>query len=284
MEPMDVSTITLVTGGTGKTGRRVAERLHAAGHLVRIGSRRADPPFDWNEPATWPGALDGVDAVFVSYFPDLAFPGAFDAVSEFTATAVTRGVQRLVLLSGRGEPEAQRSELVVQRSGAAWTIVRSSFFAQNFSESFLLEPVLDGVIALPAGDVAEPFIDVDDVADVAVAALTEDRHTGQLYEVTGPRLLTFADVAAELTAATGRTISYVDVTPEEYLAGAVAAGIPTEEAAPYVELFAALLDGHNAYLTDGVQRALGRPPRDFTHYATAAAATGVWDAARARVP
>jgi uncharacterized protein YbjT (DUF2867 family) len=284
MEPMDVSTTTLVTGGTGKTGRRAAERLHAAGHPVRIGSRRADPPFDWNEPATWPGALDGVDAVFVSYFPDLAFPGAFDAVSELTATAVARGVQRLVLLSGRGEPEAQRSELVVQRSGAAWTIVRSSFFAQNFSESFLLEPVLDGVIALPAGDVAEPFIDVDDVADVAVAALTEDRHTGQLYEVTGPRLLTFADVAAELTAATGRTISYVHVTPEEYLAGAVAAGIPTEEAAPYVELFAALLDGHNAYLTDGVQRALGRPARDFTHYATAAAATGVWDAARARVP
>jgi uncharacterized protein YbjT (DUF2867 family) len=197
---------------------------------------------------------------------------------------VARGVQRLVLLSGRGEPEAQRSEQVVQRSGAVWTVVRSSFFAQNFSEYFLLEPVLDGVIALPAGDVAEPFIDVDDVADVVVAALTEEGHTGQVYEVTGPRLLTFADVASELSAATGRTISYVDVTPEEYLAGAVAAGIPAEEAAPFVELFAVVLDGHNAHLTDGVQRALGRPPRDFAEYAKAAAATGVWDAARATVP
>jgi uncharacterized protein YbjT (DUF2867 family) len=273
--------LTLVTGGTGKAGRRIADRLHTLGRPVRIGSRGSDPPLDWNEPASWPEAVRGVDAAFVSYYPDLAFPGAFEAISEFTSTAVASGVQRLVLLSGRGEPEAQRAEQVVERSGAAWTVVRSSFFAQNFSEYFLLEPVLDGVIALPARDVAEPFIDVDDVADVAVAALTETGHTGQVYDVTGPRLLTFADAAAELTAATGRTIRYLDVTPEEYVAGAVAAGLPAEEAAAYVELFAVVLDGRNASLADGVQRALGRPPRDFADYAVSAAATGVWDVALA---
>jgi uncharacterized protein YbjT (DUF2867 family) len=251
---------------------------------VRIGSRRADPPFDWTDPATWPAALSGAEAAYVSYYPELAFPGAVEAVSEFTAVALASGVQRLVLLSGRGEPTAQRAEQVVQRSGAAWTVVRSSFFAQNFSESFFLHSVLDGVIPLPAGDVAEPFVDVDDVADVAVAALTEDGHSGLVYEVTGPRLLTFADVAAELTAATGRTVSYVDVTPEEYVDGAIAAGLPAEEATLLTELFAGLFDGHNAFVTDGVQRALGRPPRDFADYATATAATGVWDVPISSVP
>jgi uncharacterized protein YbjT (DUF2867 family) len=280
MVGMDVNhNLSLVIGGTGKAGRRVVDRLQSLGRPVRIGSRKADPPFDWDDPSTWPGALEGVDAAFVSYYPDLAFPGAFDAIRGLTATAVASGVQRLVLLSGRGEEEAQRAEHVVASSGAAWTVVRSSFFAQNFSEHFLLEPVLDGVIALPAGDVAEPFVDVDDVADVAVAALTEPGHTGQVYEVTGPRLLTFADVAAELSAATGRDIRYLSVTPEEYTAAAVAAGVPADEVVPLTELFAELLDGRNAYLSDGVQRALGRPPSDFADYARTTAASGVWDGA-----
>jgi uncharacterized protein YbjT (DUF2867 family) len=278
MVGMDVNhNLTLVIGGTGKTGRRVVNRLQALGRPVRIGSRKADPPFDWDDPATWPLALDGVDAAFVSYYPDLAFPGAVDAIRGLTAVAVAGGVKRLVLLSGRGEEEAQRAEHVVASSGAEWTVVRSSFFAQNFSEHFLLEPVLDGVIALPAGDVAEPFVDVDDVADVAVAALTEPGHTGQVYEVTGPRLLTFADVAAEVSAATGREIRYLSVTPEEYTAAAVAAGVPVDEVAPLTELFTTLFDGHNAYLSDGVPRALGRPPRDFADYARTTAASGVWD-------
>jgi uncharacterized protein YbjT (DUF2867 family) len=271
--------LTLVIGGTGKAGRRVVSRLQALGRPVRVGSRKADPPFDWDHPSTWPGALEGVNAAFVSYYPDVAFPGAVDAIRGLTKAAVSSGVQRLVLLSGRGEEEAQRAEHVVETSGVEWSVVRSSFFAQNFSEHFLLQSVLDGVIALPVGDVAEPFVDVDDVADVAVAALTGDGHAGEVYEVTGPRLLTFADVAAELTAATGRTVRYVDVTPEDYVAGAIAAGVPAEEATLLTALFAEVLDGHNAYLSDGVRRALGRPPRDFADYARTTAASGVWDGA-----
>jgi uncharacterized protein YbjT (DUF2867 family) len=183
----------------------------------------------------------------------------------------------MVLLSGRGEEEAEVSERAVQESGAEWTIVRASWFSQNFSEHFLLEPVLSGVIALPAGEVAEPFVDADDVADVAVAALTEAGHDGQIYEVTGPRLLTFADAADEIAKATGRHIEYQSVTPAEYVAAAVDYGVPAEEVEPLAELFSRVLDGRNANLADGVTRALGREPRDFADYARDAAATRVWN-------
>jgi uncharacterized protein YbjT (DUF2867 family) len=274
---MQHNDLTLIIGGTGKTGRRIAARLSALDRPVRIGSRRGDPPFDWDDPATWLPALRGAAAVYVSYYPDVTFPGAVEAVSKLARVAVANGVRRIVFLSGRGEEEALRAEDEVRSAGAEWTIVRASWFAQNFSEHFLLQPVLDGVIALPAGGVAEPFVDVEDIADVAVAALTEDGHAGRVYEVTGPRLLTFADVANELTRALGRDVHYVPVSPEEYAAGATAHGVPPEEIGPLTELFTRVLDGRNARVEDGVQRALGRPPRDFADYARATAATGVWD-------
>ncbi len=273
-------TTTLVLGGNGKTGSRVAARLQRLGKSVRIGSRTGEPPFDWDHEPTWTAALHGVDAVYISYYPDVSFPGAADRIGAFARTAVAHGVRRLVLLSGRGEPDALPSEDGVRSSGAEWTVLRASWFAQNFSEHFLLEPVLDGVIALPAADVAEPFLDVDDLADVAVAALTQDGHAGQVYELTGPRLLTFADVADELTRATGREVRYLPVTPEQYGAAAMRAGVPAEEVEPLTELFTRVLDGHNAYLTDDAERVLGRRPRDFADYARDAAATGVWAADR----
>jgi uncharacterized protein YbjT (DUF2867 family) len=274
----ETTNLTLITGGTGKTGRRVAERLTARGVPVRIGSRAGTPPFDWQDPGTWPAALSGVDSAYLSYYPDLAFPGAAAAIRSFAELATGRGVRRLVLLSGRGEPEAQRSEEMVRDLPAEWTIVRASMFAQNFSEYFLLDPVRSGVVAFPAGDVAEPFIDVDDIADVATAALTGAGHAGQLYEVTGPRLLTFGEAVAEISAAAGREVRYLPVTPEQYAAALVAEGVPAELAALLGDLFDTVLDGRNAYLADGVQRALGRPPKDFADYARDAAATGAWDA------
>ncbi len=271
--------LTLVLGGTGKTGRRVAERLTDLGRPVRIGSRSGAPPFDWNDWATWSAALSGVQATYVVYYPDLAFPDAAPTIRAFARTAVDHGVQRLVLLSGRGEEEAVASEQAVQEPGAEWTVLRASWFAQNFSEHFLLGPVLDGVIALPAGEVAEPFIDADDIADVAVAALTQDGHHGRTYELTGSRLLSFADVAAELSHVTGREVCYVSVTPEQYTAAAVDAGMPIEEAGLLTEVFTRVLDGRNARLTHDVEQILGRPARDFADYARSAAATGVWSVA-----
>jgi uncharacterized protein YbjT (DUF2867 family) len=260
----------------------VVQRLQALGRPVRIGTPSSPQPFDWNDPGTWPSALDGVGSVYVTYYPDLAVLGAAEAVRSFADLAVARGVRRLVLLSGRGEEGARRGEQALQQSGADWTIVRSAFMAQNFNESFFLEPVRAGEVAFPAGEeLAEPFIDADDIADVAVAALTGDGHVGQLYEVTGPRLLGWAQAVAEIAAAAGRPIRYLPVSLEEYASLLIENQVPADYVKMLTDVFTEVLDGRNAYLSDGVQRALGRPPRDFSDYARAAAATGVWSGSAA---
>jgi uncharacterized protein YbjT (DUF2867 family) len=268
---------TLVLGGTGKTGRRVVERLAARGIPTRVGSRSGEPPFDWEDQATWAPALDGVGSVYVSHYLD-AIPGAAETVASFADLAVKSGARRLVLLSGRGEAEAERVELGVRESGAELTILRSTWFAQNFSESYFVDGLLAGELALPAGDTPEPFVDADDIADVAVAALTDDRHIGQLYELTGPRLLTFAQAVTEIAEATGREIHYVPVSMEDYAAAAAEQGVPDDVIELLTYLFTEVLDGRNAHLADGIHRALGREPRDFGDYARDAAATGVWNA------
>ena len=268
---------TLVLGGTGKTGRRVAQRLAARGLPTRLGSRSGAPPFDWEDRATWAPALQDVGSVYVSYYPDLAVPGAVETVGSFAELAVESGVPRLVLLAGRGEPEAELAEQAVRDSGAELTIVRSTWFAQNFSEDYMLDYVLSGEVALPAGDTPEPFVDADDIADVAVAALTKDGHIGQLYELTGPRLLTFAEAVDEIANASGREIRYVPVSIEEHAAAAAEQGVPGDVIDLLTYLFSEILDGRNARLTDGVQRAIGREPRDFSEFARDAAATGVWN-------
>lgn len=267
---------TLVLGGTGKTGRRVVERLRARGLETRVGSRSGEPPFNWEDQATWAPALRNVESVYVTYQPDLAVPGAVDTIRLFAKLAVESGVRRLVLLSGRGDKEAMLSEQTVRESGAEWTILRASWFCQNFSENYLLEPVLSGYLELPVGNVGEPFVDAEDIADVAVAALTEDRHAGQLYELTGPRLLTFAEAMGEIARAAGREIRYVQVSMEQYKSMLTEHGVPAEYVMLLTYLFTEVLDGRNAHLADGVQRALGREPRDFADYAREAAATGVW--------
>jgi uncharacterized protein YbjT (DUF2867 family) len=267
--------LVLVTGGTGKTGRRVAQRLADRGVGVRIGSRGATPSFDWTDPTTWAAAVDGVTSVYLTYQPDLAMPGAAEAIGEVSRLAVAAGARRLVLLSGRGEEETWPAERGVQATGADWTVLRSSLFAQNFSESFLLDGVFSGVVALPSPDVPEPFIDVEDIADVAVAALTEERHAGRIYELTGPRTVTFTEATAEIGAAIGREVGYVPVSVDEY-AAAAAEIMPPEEARGLATLFAKVLDGRNANPTDDVRVVLGREPADFRDYVTAAAAAGAW--------
>jgi len=269
--------LTLVLGATGKTGRRIVQRLSEKGLAVRKGSRNSDPLFDWNDLSTWDLVLDAVTAAYISYAPDLAIPGAMDAVRAFVERAVEQGVRRLVLLSGRGEEEAQQCELIIQRPDIEWTVVRCSWFSQNFSEGEFLDMVLAGEVALPAGEVGEPFVDVEDIADVAVAALTEDGHAGQVYELTGPRLLTFAEAVDEITQVTGRAIQYTQIPHEAFAAGLAEAGLPDDIAWLLNYLFATVLDGRNASLGDGVQRALGREPREFADFCRAAAKSGVWN-------
>lgn len=268
--------LTLVLGGTGKTGRRIVAQLQDMGIPTRIGSRSATPAFDWDNEATWEASLKDVTAVYINYAPDLAVPGASDAIRALVDMAKAQGVSRFVLLSGRGEAEAQACERIVQDSGVDTTIVRASWFNQNFSEGAFAGMIHSGQITLPVGDVGEPFVDVDDIAEVAVAALTQPGHAGEVYEVTGPRLMTFAEVADELSKATGREIQYMQIPHEAFIEGAKASGAPKEVVWMMDYLFTTVLDGRNAHLTDGIQRALGRPPKDFAAYARETAATGVW--------
>ncbi len=268
----------LVIGSTGKTGSRIARTLTRRGFDVRHGSRRSAVPFDWDRPETWGPALSGVSSAYVSYFPDLAFPGAPEKIAALTECAATAGVGRLVLLSGRGEVHAQACEDIVRNSGLDYTLIRAAWFAQNFSEGYLRDAVLEGLITLPAGDVREPIIDADDIADVAVAALTEDRHGGALYEVTGPALLGFDEVAAALSSAAGRPVAYQPITLEQFHAGMAATAGPMI-ADVLTGICRETLDGRNASLGDGVQRALGRAPRDFADYCRSAAASGAWQQA-----
>lgn len=272
----------LVVGSTGKTGRRVVERLAARGVAVRHGARRAPVPFDWEDPQTWAPALDGVRAAYVTFHPDLALPGAPAAIERFSRLANEAGVERLVLQSGRGEAEARRCERIVAASGLGWTVVRASWFAQNFSEGFLLDAIVDGTVALPVDDVREPFVDADDIADVAVAALTTDDLLDRVVEVTGPRLLTFAEAVGEIAEATGRDVRFVRIPHQEFVAGLVRAGVPENAAGLLDFLFAEVLDGRNASLARGVEDALGRPARDFREYVARTASTGVWSTEVAR--
>jgi uncharacterized protein YbjT (DUF2867 family) len=267
---------TLVLGSTGKTGRRVAGKLTQLSHRVRPGSRSADIPFFWEAPSTWVAVLKDIDSVYVTFQPDLAMSGAVPAIKAFAAKAVEMGIKKLVLLSGRGEPEAQECEKLIMEAGVNWTIVRASWFCQNFSESHMLEPILAGYVALPAGDMGEPFIDVDDIADVVVAALTEEGHDGQLYEVSGPRLLSFREAVEEIAAATGKPIHYQEITIADYSAVMASYGVPEELIALITYLFSEVLDGRNAVITDGVERALGRRATDFSDYVRKAMGTGVW--------
>jgi uncharacterized protein YbjT (DUF2867 family) len=270
---------TLVLGGTSKTGRRVVKRLEARGLPVRVGSRSGEPPFDWEDRSTWAPVLEGVGSAYISHYLD-ALPGAAETVGSFAELAVANGVRRQVLLGGRGEPEAERVEAAARDSGAELTILRSTWFAQNFSEGAFLDFVLAGEVTLPAGDTPEPFVDVDDIADVAVAALTEEGHEGEVYELTGPRLLTFEEAVGEIARAANREIRYVPVSMPEFESLLAEQEVPAEYVWLLKYLFTEVLDGRNAHVVDGVRRALGREPRDFADFAREAAATGIWGGVR----
>ncbi|MFG2966421.1 NAD(P)H-binding protein [Streptomyces sp. NPDC048288] len=266
----------VVTGATGRTGSRVADAARAAGLTVRPASRAQG--FDWRDRSTWADTLRGADAAYLVFPTDVGSPEATHAVGLLAHEAVALGVRRLVLLSSRGEERARPTEEALRESGADWTVVRAAWFAQNFSEGPLVAELREsGELVFPGGAVREPFIDLRDVAEVVVAALTDgERYAGRALTVSGPRLLTFGEAVAEIAAATGRELSYRAVTAREYGAHLAAFGVPEPEVEFLVELFESLLDGRNAYLSDGVREVLGREPRDFGDFVRETAATGVW--------
>lgn len=270
----------LILGGKGKTGRRVAERLTSLGYKnIRIGSRNEAPAFDWERPSTWAKAIEGMDAVYITFQPDLAIPSAMDTIQRFTSLANSNGITKMVLLSGRGEKEAQVCEQIVMNTAQKWTIVRASWFNQNFSESIFLEPILAGYVALPRAEALEPFIDADDIADVVVEALINDAHHGQIYELTGPRLLTFPQAITEIAQATGRDIHFKPLTLAENVNILREYQLPEDYIWLVNYLFAEILDGRNASVTSDVEKVLGRKATDFSAYVKTTAATGAWNPA-----
>ncbi|GAA2800077.1 SDR family NAD(P)-dependent oxidoreductase [Nonomuraea dietziae] len=264
----------LVLGAGGKTGRRVTARLRELGVPHRAASRTGAAPFDWNDPRTWDATLDGVRGVYLVR-PELQ-PN--DVLRAFTARAVARGAERLVLLSARaGGPELDRPrERIVQHSGAVWTILRPTWYFQNFSEGMFARAVRSGELRLPAGTGHEAFVDAEDVAQAAVAALTEDGHHERVYELSGPQPLSFAEAAAVISEVSGRVVLYRPITADAYVSELIATG----ESVPFARLQARLLtwvsQDEGAHISDGVERALGRPPRTFTAYAKQATAEGAW--------
>jgi uncharacterized protein YbjT (DUF2867 family) len=267
----------LVIGATGKTGRRVAEKLREKGLSVRAVSRSTEIAFDWNSQSGWAAALEGVTQAYVTYQPDLALPGAVDAIRAFLMVAKTAGVKHVVLLSGRGEEEAEAAEQVLQTSGLDWTVLRASWFMQNFSENYMRDELLSGSLTLPVGQTKEPFIDADDIADVAVAALTQSSHRNRLYELTGPELLSFNGAVSELASATGRELSFYSVSFADYEVALREQALPEDVIALLRYLFTELFDGRNAKVAKGVEEALGRKPRRFADFARKAAEEGAWE-------
>jgi uncharacterized protein YbjT (DUF2867 family) len=266
----------LVTGGKGKTGRKVAERLTKRGKSIRIGSRNEKPSFDWENPETWTGALDGMHTVYITFQPDLAVPGALKAIKEFTSQAVNSGIKKMVLLSGKGEKEAELCEQVVMNSGADWTIVRASWFNQNFSESFFLDPIKAGYVSLAKAETLIPFVDTDDIADVVVESLLNEKHNGKTYELTGPRQLTFKQVIEEISKVTGRDIKFDSITMDEYTKMLKEFEVPEDYIWLINYLFTEVLVEKNSIVTNDIEKVLGRKAKDFSEYAKETAATGIW--------
>ncbi|MFF1272004.1 NmrA family NAD(P)-binding protein [Streptomyces marokkonensis] len=268
-------TTLVVTGASGRTGSRVARAAGAAGLTVRAASRATG--FDWADRSTWADTLRGAGAAYLVHPADVGAPGTAEAVGELARVALGLGVRRLVLLSARGEDQALPTEEALRASGADWTVVRAAWFAQNFSEGPLLEEVRRGELVFPAGEVAEPFVDVRDIAEVVVSALAGgERYAGRTITVTGPRLLTWREAVAEIAAATGRPLTYRAVPARDYGEALTGLGVPAAEAAFLTEVFETLLDGRNARLEDGVRQVLGREPRDFAEFVAEEAAAGTW--------
>lgn len=269
----------LIIGKNGKTGSRVNQRLRNLGYATRPVSRSTSPSFDWEDSATWQSAIKDTGSAYVTYQPDLAVPEAEVTINEFLQVAGENGLKHIVLLSGRGEAGAQRAEEALKASGISWNIIRASWFSQNFSESFMLEGILSGQLVLPAGDTVEPFVDADDIADVVVATLTEPGHRNRLYEVTGPRALSFAQCIQEISDALGRPVKYTSIPVNEYISALREEGVPEDLQWLLHELFTVVFDGRNSHVMPGVKEALGRPPTDFKAYVEKSIESGVWTGA-----
>lgn len=267
----------LVLGATGKTGRKVSRFLRQAKLKVREGSRQAEIPFDWENAATWPAVLKGVHSMYISYHPDLAVPGALAKIEALVQEAVKQRIKKVVLLSGKGEKEAELCEQVLMNSGLNYSIVRASWFNQNFSESFFLPAILEGDVALPMAQARVPYIDTDDIAEVVFRCMVDEQHDRRLYELTGPRALSFQQVMEEIAVASGREITFTPISLPAYLSRLGSLGVDKDFIWLIQYLFTeVLLEPKNSSISSDVRKVLGRSPKDFRVFAQEEARKGTW--------
>jgi uncharacterized protein YbjT (DUF2867 family) len=268
--------LVLVLGATGKTGSRVAGRLSERGVSVRTAARGgADIRFDWNNPATFEGALQGVTGVYlVSPVMRVDFAGV---VSDFLDQAERAGVQNVTYLSAYGMEHAPAEvalravELDLESRGSfTYSIIRPAWFMQNFSETFL-KPV-DDEIVVPGGTGTEAFVNAEDIASVAAATLAEpERHAGRAYAPTGPESLTLDEAARIISAAAGRTILYRDTDRADWVGAMVRSGVPAEYGEVLRALTETIASGRGSRPNGDVLAATGAAPVSFADFAAEAA-------------
>jgi uncharacterized protein YbjT (DUF2867 family) len=255
----------LLIGGTGKVGARLGRLLTAAGHTARIASRSGgDVHFDWHDGSTYRSALTGADGAFI------VGPGSASdwspLLEEFLRVAVSCGVRRAVLLSARGVEFLQdgavaRAEKALRSGGVTWTILRPSHFAQNFTEAMFVPEA--GRVLAPVGCGAEPFVDVQDLAEVAASVLTSDQWANEVVEISGPVALTFDEAVGSLGEAAGQPFTYVEEPAEQYRARLRSTGVPEGYITWRMAMLGGIRRGEDAYISDGIPRVLGRPATSF---------------------
>jgi uncharacterized protein YbjT (DUF2867 family) len=265
----------LVIGSTGKTGRKVYETLKQKHFDVTPASRKTQQPFDWYDSKTWENALKGFDTVYITFQPDLSIPESVPIITAFVETARRMEIGKLVLLSGRGEPQAMACEDVIINSGLAYTILKCSFFMQNFNEGFWADGIISGEFVVPFVSAKEPFLDTDDISEVAVQALTTTAHDSKIYDLTGPELLSFKEAIDTIAIHSGKEIKLIEVSIDEYTA-ALRGQIPEEFIAMIEHLFVEVLDGRNESVTTDIASILGKPATPFTGFAAKASKSGAW--------
>ncbi|MEM6684451.1 MAG: NmrA family NAD(P)-binding protein [Bacteroidota bacterium] len=268
----------LVIGGTGKTGRLVVENLTTLGHNVRVVGRKTNPVFDWDRPETYAAALKDMDRAYIVYYPDLAVPGAKNAIKMLTEKALKAGLEKVVLLSGKGETEAEACEEIVANSGLNYTTVRASWFNQNFDEGAFKEYIITGHLALPMPEAKIPYTDTKDIADVVTKVLLDDTFNGEIVTVTGPKKLTFTEVATIISDKLGRNIQYQPISMEAFTSGLANVGTPEPVIWLLRYLFTEVLgNSENQTVSNDVERILHRKPITFEEYAEKTVASGVWN-------
>jgi uncharacterized protein YbjT (DUF2867 family) len=259
----------LIIGGTGKVGSRVTQYLTTAGHVARVASRTGgDVRFDWRDADSYRPAVEGADGIFI------VGPGSATdwspSLTRLLEVAAAAGVRRVVLLSARGveflpDGAVARAERAVQDGSIPWTILRPSHFAQNFTEAMFV-PV-DGAVIAPVGDGAEPFVDVDDIAQVASTVFGSDDWRNEIIDISGPSALGFVDAVAVLAEHTGRPTRFEDESAEDHIARLRSANTPEGYIEWRMAMLGGIRSGADAYVSDGVERVLGRPATSFPEWA-----------------